>query len=349
VDPRKPAAQGYRWPAEWEPHEATWLSWPKNPDTWPGRLDRAIDGFVGIVRALHGFERVNLLVDSPAMERVARARLRTGGLPPDANVAFVIAPTNDAWVRDYGPIFVVREEAGARGRAVIDFGYDAWGGKYPPWDRDDAIPAQIAGRLGLPCFGADFVLEGGSIDGNGAGALLTTETCLLHPNRGRGRTREQMEERLAAWLGVTQVLWLGEGIAGDDTDGHIDDIARFVDAGTVVAAVESDPHDANAAPLAANLRRLRGMRDAAGKPLAVATLPMPPPLHVAGQRCPASYANFYLGNGVALVPTFGASSDERALAVLREVLPGREIVGVRCDELVYGLGAIHCLSQQEPA
>jgi agmatine deiminase len=158
-----------------------------------------------------------------------------------------------------------------------------------------------------------------------------------------------METRLAAWLGAKQVLWLGQGIAGDDTDGHVDDIARFVGPGSVVAVVEDDPHDANAAPLAANLRRLRGMRDADGKPLSLATLPMPPPLHVAGQRCPASYANFYLGNGVALVPTFGAPSDARALATLRELLPGREVVGVRCEELVYGLGAIHCLSQQEPA
>jgi len=343
-----PAARGYRWPAEWEPHAATWLSWPKNADTWPGRLERAIEGFVGIVRALHFFERVNLLVDSAGAEQAARARLVAGGVPPEADVRFVLAPTNDAWLRDYGPIFVVRGEGAQRERALVDFGYNAWGGKYPPFDLDDAIPAELARRLALPRFAADFVLEGGSIDGNGRGTLLTTETCLLHPNRGSGRTREQMEERLAAWLGVTQVLWLGEGIAGDDTDGHVDDIARFVDAGTLVAAVEDDPHDVNAAPLAANLRRLRGMRDAAGKPLAIATLPMPPALSIAGQRCPASYANFYLANGVALVPTFGAASDARALAVLRELLPGREVIGVRCEELVYGLGAIHCLSQQEP-
>jgi agmatine deiminase len=283
------------------------------------------------------------------MEEAARARLEAGGVPRDADVAFVIEPTNDSWVRDYGPIFVVRGEGARRERALIDFGYNAWGGKYPPWQLDDAIPTRLAPSLGVPCFAADFVLEGGSIDGNGRGTVLTTENCLLHPNRGAGRSREQMEQRLADWLGARQVLWLGEGVAGDDTDGHVDDITRFVDAGTVVTVVEEDASDANAAALAANLRRLRGMRDAAGKPLAIATLPMPPPLHVAGQRVPASYANFYLGNGVALVPTFGAATDARALAVLREVLPGREIVGVRCEELVYGLGAIHCLSQQEPA
>jgi agmatine deiminase len=344
-----PASAGWRWPAEWERHAATWLCWPKNPDTWPGRLAHAVDDFVGIVRALHPFERVNLLVDSPAAEAQARARLAAGGVPADADLAFVVAPTNDAWVRDYGPIFVVRGEGEGRERALLDFGYDAWGGKYPPYHLDDAIPERLARDLRLPRFAADFVLEGGSIDGNGRGTVLTTETCLLNPNRERGRTREQMERRLADWLGAEQVLWLGEGIVGDDTDGHVDDIARFVDPGTLVAVVEDDAGDANAAPLAANLRRLRGMRDAAGKPLAIATLPMPPPHVVAGQRCPASYANFYLANAVALVPTFGAPSDERALAVLRELLPGREVVGVRCDSLVHGLGAIHCLSQQEPA
>jgi len=344
-----PAARGYRWPAEWEPHAATWLAWPKNPDTWPRRLERAVEGFVGIVRALHPFERVNLLVDSPAAEAAARARLAAGGVHEDANVAFVVAPTNDAWVRDYGPIFLVRGEGANRARAYVDFGYNAWGGKYPPFDLDDAIPAKLEARLRVPRFAADFVLEGGSIDGDGRGTVLTTETCLLNPNRGAGRTREQMERRLAAWLGAAQVLWLGEGIVGDDTDGHVDDITRFVAPGTVVTAVEPDASDANAAPLAENLARLRGMRDAAGKPLSIAMLPMPPPVVIAGQRCPASYANFYLGNGVALVPTFGAPSDARALAVLREVLPGREVVGVRCEELVYGLGAIHCLSQQEPA
>ncbi len=180
-----PAARGYRWPAEWEPHAATWLSWPKNPDTWPGRLERAIDGFVGIVRALHPFERVNLLVDSPAQEAAARARLAAGGVPADADVAFFVAPTNDAWVRDYGPIFVVRGEGEQRERALLDFGYNAWGGKYPPFSLDDAIPARLGRLLGLPLFAADFVLEGGSIDGNGCGTLLTTETCLLNPNRGR--------------------------------------------------------------------------------------------------------------------------------------------------------------------
>jgi agmatine deiminase len=236
-----------------------------------------------------------------------------------------------------------------RERAILDFGFDAWGGKYPPFDLDDAVPRHMAVSLGLPRFEADFVLEGGSIDGDGEGTILTTESCLLHPNRGPGRTRERVESWLADWLGARHVLWLGDGILGDDTDGHIDDITRFVAPGVVVTAIEDDPADANHEPLRANLARLRGMRDAAGRPLSIATLPMPPPVVIDGQRCPASYANFYLANGVCLVPVFRAPQDASALAVLRELLPGREVVGIDCRDLVYGLGAIHCVTQQEPA
>jgi agmatine deiminase len=300
------------------------------------------------VRALSGRERVRLLVRDAAMEAEARRALAQGGVGADAQVELHRVPTNDSWLRDSGPIFLVRGEGAHRERALADFRFDSWGGKYPPCDLDDAVPARIEPILALPRFAAGFVLEGGSVDGNGRGSVLTTESCLLNPNRERGRTREQMEQRLAAWLGATHVLWLEDGIAGDDTDGHIDDLARFVDASTVVAVVEEDPADANHAPLAANLRRLRSMRDQDGKPLAVVPLPMPPEHVVAGQRCPASYANFYLANGCALVPSFGVPQDERALAVLREVLPGRDVIAVPCGDLVLGLGAIHCLSQQEP-
>jgi agmatine deiminase len=347
-----PAALGYRWPAEWERHAATWLAWPHNPETWPGRLERAEDAFVGILRALQERETVRLLVRDEALEDRARRRLASGGVDADHSIEFHRIPTDDAWLRDSGPIFVTREDGhGGAERAILDFGFDSWGRKYAPWDRDDAVPRAVAAALGLPRFQADFVLEGGSIDGNGAGTLVTTESCLLHPNRergGSGRSREVMERRLADWLGATNVLWLGEGIAGDDTDGHIDDIARFVAPGTVVAAVAEDPSDANFAPLAENLRRLRGMRDQDGKLLSVVPLPMPPAVTIDGLRCPASYANFLLANGCALVPTFGVATDERALAVLRELLPDRDVVGVPCIDLVEGLGAIHCLSQQEP-
>lgn len=344
-----PAAEGWRWPAEWEPHRATWLSWPHNPETWPGRLERVYAPYAEMVGVLAAHEPVCINVRDAAMEDDARARLRAVGVDPDRNVAFHPVPTNDTWARDHGPVFLVREREGRRERAIVDFGYNAWGGKYPPFDLDDRVPERLAARLGLPRFEAGFVLEGGSVDGNGRGTVLTTESCLLNPNRGAGRTREGMERALARFLGARQVLWLGDGIEGDDTDGHVDDLTRFVDAGTVVTVVEDDPADANHVPLRENLARLRGMRDEAGKPLAVATLPMPPALYVAGQRCPASYANFYLANGVALVPVFSAPSDARALAVLRELLPGREVVGIPCSDLVYGLGAVHCMTQQEPA
>jgi agmatine deiminase len=333
-----------RWPAEWEPHTATWLAWPHNRETWPGRLEGATAAFVAMVGALHEREQVRLLVRDDPMEDAARRHLAAGGVDA-GRIGFVRLATNDSWMRDFGPIFVERSD----GPAFIDFGFDCWGGKYPASDLDDAVPGALEELLGLPRLEAGFVLEGGSIDGNGLGTILTTESCLLHPNRGAGRSREEMERRLERWLGAGNVLWLGDGIEGDDTDGHVDDIARFVDASTVVAVEEPDASDPNHGPLADNLRRLRRMRDQAGRPLAVVPLPMPPPLRAGGQRFPASYANFYLANGVALVPVFGAPSDARALSILEELLPGREVVGIDCGDLVRGLGAIHCVTQQQPA
>jgi agmatine deiminase len=350
----KPPPAPIRWPAEWEPHAATWLAWPHNPDTWPGRLLAAQRAFAGFVRELAWRESVRLLVVDGEMERCARAELSTAGADMD-RVQLHRLRTDDAWIRDYGPIFLLCEGAGCEGegvgpaRVLADFGFDCWGRKYEPWVHDDAVPAALEELVGLPRFRADFVLEGGSVDGNGEGLVLTTESCLLNPNRGAGRTREAMEARLSAWLGAEQVLWLCAGIEGDDTDGHVDDVARFVDATTVVAAVCEDASDPNHAPLAENLRRLRAGRDPRDNPLAVVPLPMPPRLRVGALRCPASYANFYLANGCALVPVFGVSEDARALGILRELLPGRDVLGVPCADLVVGLGALHCLSQQEPA
>lgn len=339
-----------RWPAEWEPHAATWVTWPHNRETWPGRhLDGAEEAFVAMARALAGRETLCVAVGDDAHEGRARARLRAGGVDPDRDVRFHRIATDDGWMRDCGPIFVRGEPAAGDALIGIDFGFDAWGGKYPPWERDAAVAAAVCAAAGVPHLRAPLVLEGGAIDGDGRGTVLTTESCLLHPNRGSGRTREGLEEALARWLGARCVLWLERGIEGDDTDGHVDDIARFVAPGTVVAAAEPDAADPNAAPLAENLRRLRGMRDAEGMPLAVAELPMPPRLESDGERCPASYANFYLANDVALVPVFGASSDARALAVLREVLADREVVGIPAADLVVGLGAIHCVTQQQPS
>ena len=345
------ASQGQtrRWPAEWERHAATWLAWPHAPATWPGHLEEARREYVEIVRALQGREPVRLLVADAEMEDAARAALVALGVDPDEGIEFLRIPTNDSWLRDTGPIVIEERGAGGRPtRRAVAFGFNAWGGKYPPWDKDLHVAALAARAAGLSVSSPGFVLEGGSIDGNGRGTVLTTESCLLNPNREAGRTRQEMETRLARWLGARQVLWLGDGIAGDDTDGHIDDVARFVDAGTVVVAECDDPSDPNEKVLAENLVRLRQMRDQDGKPLSLATLPMPPPHRIDGQRCPASYANFYLANGVALVPVFEAPSDARALAVLRELLPGREVIGIPSRTLVLGLGSVHCLSQQQP-
>jgi agmatine deiminase len=328
-----------RWPAEWERHRATWLAWPHNPETWPGHLEAARGEYVEIVRALVEREAVELLVPDEATGEDVRRRLRAAGVGPDADLRLHVQPTDDSWLRDSAPIFALDD---GDQRVALDFGFDAWGGKYPPWELDAALGARVAALAGAPCKTPGFVLEGGSIDGDGAGVILTTESCLLNPNReSPARTRVQMEERLARWLGARRVVWLAGGIESDDTDGHIDDCARFVAPGVVVAAAAETGPDAPM--LAENRRRLV----AAG--LAVHDLPMPPVHRVGGQPCPASYANFYLANGVALVPVFGADSDERAVAVLRDLLPGRDVVGVPCSTLVLGLGAIHCLSQQEPA
>ncbi len=337
----EPAASGLRWPAEWEPHAATWLTWPQNPETWPGRFIEARREYAGFVAALAGREQIRLLVDDAAVESEARHALAAAGVDADRHVQFLHVPTDDAWIRDYGPIFV-------EGGAPRHFRFDAWGGKYPPWADDARAAPRAAAALGLELEAVDFVLEGGSIEGNGEGCVLTTESCLLNPNRGSDRSRDGVEKLLAETLGTRQVVWLADGIAGDDTDGHIDDLARFVGPETIVAVEGRDPDDLDTEILTENLRRLRAARTLDGRPFEVVPLPAPPPHVVSGQRCPASYANFYLANGVALVPTFGAASDERALAVLAELLPDREVIGVSCATLVLGLGALHCLSQQEP-
>jgi len=343
-----PAREGFRWPAEWEPHEATWLSWPHNPETWPGRLERVEQAFLRMVEALAEGEHVRINVVDEAMEERVRKLLEAAGVRLDARVELFRVPTDDAWVRDHGPLFLVRGEGAARERLLLDFRFDAWGGKYPPWERDDAVPARLAAALDLPRLAVDAVLEGGAVDGDGAGTVLTTESCLLHPNRGAGRSREGLERLLADTLGARRVLWLGDGLEGDDTDGHVDDLTRFVAPGRVVTAVEPDASDPNHAPLRENLRRLGGMRDANGRRLDVAELPMPRPVREGGQRCPASYANFYLANGVCLMPAFGDPADERARAVLAECLPGRQVVPIPSRDLVVGLGAVHCLTQQQP-
>jgi len=348
--PESPAALGFRWPAEWESHAATWLSWPHNPDTWPGpgRLERVEAAFARMVEVLADGERVRINVADEVMEARVRRRLAALGPATERAVDYHHNPTDDAWVRDHGPVFVVRGEGSRRERGLLDFRFDAWGGKYPPWDRDDAVPGRIAAARGDRRFVVDSVLEGGSIEGDGRGTVLTTESCLLNPNRG-GRTREAAERLLERCLGARRVLWLGDGIVGDDTDGHVDDITRFVAPARVVTVIENDPTDPNHAPLAANLERLRSMRDADDRPLELVTLPMPRPVVVEGARCPASYANFYVANRAVLVPVFDDPADERARSILAECFPGRVVEAIPGRDLVVGLGAVHCLTQQEPA
>jgi agmatine deiminase len=301
-----------------------------------------------MVRLLAEREEVHVNVAGPAMEADVRRLLADEGVDV-GNVFFHDNPTNDAWCRDHGPIFVHRQSAGKTEEAILDWGYNAWGGKYPPYDLDDVIPTRIGRELGIPVYYPGMVLEGGSIDVNGRGTLLTTEACLLNPNRNPQLDREAIEASLRRHLGVRNILWLGDGIAGDDTDGHIDDLTRFVDPTTVVTVVEEDPADQNYEPLQKNLERLRTMRDQDGTPLRVVTLPMPRPIHQEGQRLPASYANFYIANGLVLLPTYDPERDAEAQATLQGLFPGRDVVGIDCTDLVWGLGAFHCVTQQWPA
>jgi len=341
---QSPAALGYRMPAEWEPHAATWLSWPRREGiSFPESFHRVMPALRAMVEALVESEQVCINVFNGAHEAEARSVLR--GLPMEP-ITFCRIPTNEPWCRDHGPIFLRRDRDPKL--AVADWDYNAWGNKYPPFDLDEVVPTRVAEILGVPVFYPRMILEGGSIEANGAGALLTTESCLLNRNRNPNLSREEIERCLQDYLGVSNILWLGDGIAGDDTDGHIDDLARFVSERTVVTVIEEDRDDENYEPLQKNLARLREMKIGENN-LEVLTLPMPKKMVREGLRLPASYANFYIANTCVLVPTFADSADEIALSVLRECFPTRRVVGIDCRELIWGLGAFHCLTQQQPA
>ncbi len=341
-----PAARGYSMPAEWSPHQATWISWPHKRDSWPGKFEPVEPLMVRFVAAVSAHELVRINVLDAAHEQHVRELLE--GQANAANVRFHPFPTNDAWCRDHGAIFVTRGgSAGAEGLA-LDFRFNAWGGKYPPFDLDDAIPPQMADAVGVPCESIDMVLEGGSIEVNGAGTLMTTEQCLLHPNRNPSMTRGDIETRLRDCLGVEQIVWLGDGIVGDDTDGHVDDLTRFVAEDVVVTVVERDHSDENHEALAENRERLDAVRLAGDRPLTVHEMQMPAPVVYQGDRLPASYANFYIGNRSVIMPAFRDPADEAARRVLQACFPGREVVAIDCTDLVLGLGTFHCLTQQVP-
>ncbi|MBV9659517.1 MAG: agmatine deiminase family protein [Verrucomicrobia bacterium] len=336
-------------PAEWEPHAATWLSWPRASGiSFPGCYDTIPPVLAKMVAALAESEPVHINVQDADEEETVRGQLRQNGVADLAHVRFFHIPTNEPWCRDHGPVFLTQPGVDFP-LVVVDWEYNAWGWKYPPFDLDDAVPTRVAAALGgLPVFYPGIVLEGGSIDVNGSGTVLTTESCLLNVNRNPNLKRAQLEAYLRGYLGVTNILWLGDGIEGDDTDGHIDDLTRFVNRTTVVTVVEEDAHDTNHEPLQHNLQLLRQMSVEDGTPLRVLTLPMPAPVRREGQRLPASYANFYVANKVVLLPAFNDPADAWAASVLREAFPKRKIVPINCRDLIWGLGAFHCLTQQMP-
>jgi agmatine deiminase len=337
------AAQ-YRMPAEWEPHASTWLAWPHRTSDWPGKFGPIRPVYAEIIRTLSRYEFVNVVVADSTM-RVRATKLLNDVDADLTNVKFHIAPTNRSWVRDSGAIFVKNGKA----NIALDWHFNAWA-KYPDWPLDEALPEHMAGWLKMkrlqPKFGKHrIVLEGGSIDVNGTGRMLTTEECLLSKiqERNPSMNRADYEAVLKQYLGINEVIWLNKGIAGDDTHGHVDDLARFVSEKTVVTVVEHNEADENFEPLMENLTRLKAV-----KGIEVVPLPMPAPLYMQGVRLPASYANFYIANGVVIVPTFNDPADRIALGILAEVFPTRTVVGIHCVDLVWGLGTLHCMTQQEP-
>ena len=344
-----PRELGYRMPAEWEPHAATWMTWPR-PDgvSFRERYEEVVPTFAEMVRTLAAHEVVNISVGDAGLEQAARKAI--GQI---SNVFYHRIAAREPWCRDHGPIFIKRDtpdSTAGNSLAVVDWKFNAWGGKYPPYEEDDAVPQRVAELLSLPLFSPGIVLEGGAIDVNGAGTLLTTESCLLNPNRNPQLAKLQIEDYLRDYLGVTHILWLGRGIVGDDTDGHVDDLTRFVGPNSVVTAVEADSHDDNYEPLQENLTRLRGMRAQDGHPLRIVELPMPARVEFNGQRLPASYANFYIANSVVLLPTFrDRQNDTRAREILQDIFAERRVIGIDSTCLIWGLGSFHCLTQQQPA
>lgn len=339
---KTPKDLGFVFPAEWHKHTSTWLSYPHNENSWPGKIDTIFPYYNQFIAELSKGELVNINVEDETMrDRVAEELMQ---LAVDmSKIKFHFFRTNDAWCRDHGPAFVIK----ANQKAIVNWDYNAWGGKYP-CECDNLIPKQIADELGLEMFHPHIVMEGGSIDVNGKGTLLTTTSCLLNENRNPLLSQAEIEEKLCSYYNVDNVIWLGDGIEGDDTDGHVDDITRFVNEDTVVTVVEEDSNDANYEPLKANLDLLNRARLQDGKQLNVVELPMPSAVVWDDMRLPASYANFYIANKSVIVPTYRCDNDEKALCILESLFPDRKVVGIDSTEIIWGLGSFHCLSQQEP-
>ncbi len=342
-----PKALGYHFPAEWHPHRATWLSWPHKEASWPGKIDAVYGPYCQFIKAVSAGEQVCINVNDATMQHLATSYLAEAGVDL-SRIDFYQHPTNDAWCRDHGPAFLIKDDGDHR-KLVVDWGYNAWGNKYPPFEQDDIIPTLVAKALDLPVVHPGIVMEGGSVDFNGKGTVLTTTACLLNENRNPHLDQHQIEEYLREYYGISQVLWLGDGIVGDDTDGHIDDITRFVNEDTVVTVIETNRADENHAILQDNLASLKKMRLLDGKQLNIVELPMPTPVVYDGQRLPASYANFYIANAAVVVPTYRDDvNDQKALDILGACFPDRKVVGIDSTDVIWGLGSWHCLSQQEP-
>lgn len=342
-----PKSLGYYFPAEFAKHDAMWLSWPHKEASWPGKLDSIFPSYVQFIKVVSLTERVCINVVDTSMQAFATKLITAAGVDMK-QVQFYLHPTNDAWCRDHGPSFLIRDNPD-QPKAIVDWNINAWGGKYPPYDLDDVIPTLIAKKMGLPLFYPNIIMEGGSVDFNGAGTVLTSKCCLLNPNRNPHLNQEQIEKFLCDYYGVNQVLWVSEGIVGDDTDGHIDDTIRFVNEDTVVTVVESDKQSENYELLQQNLKELKAMRLQNGKQLNIIELPMPADVIYEDQMLPASYANFYISNGHVVVPTYKCAQDDKAMQIIQTCFPTREVVGIDSSDIIWGLGSFHCLSQQEPS
>ena len=337
---------GFHFPAEWAKHTATWLSWPHKEASWPGKLPLIYPKYCEFIKVVSEGEIVRINVADEQMEAFAKQQLIVAGVDL-SRIEFFYFPTNDAWCRDHGPAFLVNYNT--KEKVIVDWNYNAWGDNYPPFNLDDIIPTRISECFDLPLYEPGIVMEGGSVDFNGAGTLLTTTACLLNKNRNPHLNQEQIEGYLRNYYGAEQILWLGDGIVGDDTDGHIDDITRFVNEDTVVTVVEENKNDDNYHLLQENLEALKTMRLLNGKQLNVVELPMPDAVTHDDTRLPASYANFYIANSAVVVPTYRSVNDDKALQIIQQYFPDREVVGIDSTDIIWGLGSFHCLSQQEPS
>ena len=341
-----PKELGYYFPAEFDQHEATWLSWPHKEASWPGKINTIFPYYAQFIKELALSEKVRINVADEAMKNFAIKYLIEANADLN-NVEFFFNPTNDAWCRDHGPAFLINPNAEQK-KIIVDWDYNAWGNKYPPYDLDDVIPTLIAKHFNLPVYYPKIIMEGGSVDFNGKGTLITSTACLLNENRNPNLNQQQIENYLQNYYGVEQVLWVSEGIIGDDTDGHIDDTVRFINEDTVLTVIEENKNDENYELLQKNLSELKKMRLINGKQLNIIELPMPGEIIYDGQRLPPSYANFYIANKSVIVPTYRCDKDEKALQIIAESFPTRKIIGIDSTEIIWGLGSFHCLSQQEP-